>query len=75
MKILPIPILPIPIGGFAAGLPGGCFAVFRNLCDAHDRTTSEMAYDPVDAGSCFCKAGSFAKRGTVVYLLMAQLGR
>ena len=30
---------------------------------------------PVDASSCFRKVGSFAKRGTVVYLLMALLGR
>ena len=47
----------------------------RNLELGTRNPTSAMAYGLVDTGSCFRRAGAFAKRGTVVYLLMALLGR
>ena len=34
------------LSGFAAALPGGCFAIFRNLREAHDRTTARWPTAP-----------------------------
>ena len=34
------------LSGFAAALSGGCFAIFRNLREAHDRTTARWPTAP-----------------------------